>query len=97
LLQGNTAEENSALNGIASRIVDQQLAAEPARSAIEVTLPERGQVLTFTRSMQVDGNAPLKLDLRLSELPRSSRGFTSLLLLAIALIAAMVIPRPGVA
>jgi hypothetical protein len=97
MLQGNTAEENSALNGIASRIVDQQLAAEPARSAIEVTLPERGQVLTFTRSMQVDGNAPLKLDLRLSELPRSSRGFTSLLLLAIALIAAMVIPRPGVA
>ena len=60
MLQGNTAEENSALNGIAARLVDQQLAAEPAPGAIDVTMPERGQVLTFTRSMQVDGNAPLQ-------------------------------------
>ena len=58
MLLGNTAEENSALNGIASRMVDQQLAAEPAPGAIDVTMPERGQVLTFTRSMQVDGNTP---------------------------------------
>ena len=30
LLMGNTADENTALKGIASRLVDQQLAAEPA-------------------------------------------------------------------
>ncbi len=33
MMQGNTAEANNALNGIASRIVDQQLAAEPAPNA----------------------------------------------------------------
>jgi hypothetical protein len=63
LLMGNTVEENAALSGIAGRIVDQQLAAEPAPSAIDVTLPERGRVLTFTRSLQVDGGAPLELKL----------------------------------
>ncbi|MBF6689872.1 hypothetical protein, partial [Acinetobacter baumannii] len=57
LLTGNTAEENSALRTIATRIVDQQLGIEPAPNAIDVTLPERGRVATFTRSLQVDGAA----------------------------------------
>jgi hypothetical protein len=95
MLLGNTAEENTALNGIAARLVDQQLAAEPAPAAIDVTIPERGRVLTFTRSMQVDGNAPLKLELELNRLPRAGRGFMSLLMLGIALVAGMVIPRRG--
>jgi hypothetical protein len=95
MLLGNTAEENTALNGIAARLVDQQLAAEPAPGAIDVTMPERGQVLTFTRSMQVDGNAPLKLDLDLSRLPHSSWGFTMLLLLAIAIVTPLAIRRPA--
>ncbi len=94
MLQGNTAVENDALNGIASRLVDQQLAAEPAPGAINVTMPERGEVLTFTRSMQVDGNAPLKVELELNRLPRSSWFFTCLLMLAIAVIAGIAIPRP---
>jgi hypothetical protein len=93
MLLGNTAEENNALKGIASRIVDQQLAAEPAPEAIDVTIPERGEVLTFTRSMQVDGNAPLRLELELNRLPGSSWGFMSLLMVAVAGIAGMVIPR----
>jgi hypothetical protein len=97
MLLGNTAEENNALNGIASRLVDQQLAAEPAPGAIDVTMPERGQVLTFTRSMQVDGNAPLKLELELRRLPRTGWGFMSLLLVAIAVIAGRVMPRQGMA
>ena len=95
MLLGNTAEENSALGGIASRLVDQQLAAEPAPGAIDVTMPERGQVLTFTRSMQVDGNAPLKLELDLTRLHHASWMFISLLMLAIAVIAGIVIPRPA--
>ncbi len=95
MLQGNNAEENSALNAIASRIVDQQLAAEPAPGAIDVTMPERGQVLTFTRSMQVDGNAPLKLELELNKFPRSNWLFMTFLMLAIAVIAAVAIPRPA--
>jgi hypothetical protein len=95
MLQGNTAEENSALNGIASRIVDQQLAAEPAPGAIDVTMPAHGQVLTFTRSMQVDGNAPLKLELELNRAPRTGWFFMSWVMLAVGVIAAMVVPRVG--
>jgi hypothetical protein len=63
LLMGNTVEENTALRGIASRIVDQQLAAEPASGAIDVTIPQRGRMLTFERSLQVNGDAPLELRL----------------------------------
>jgi hypothetical protein len=63
LLMGNTVEENAALHGIAARIVDQQLAAEQPAGAIDVTLPERGTVLTFGRTLQVDGEAPLELEL----------------------------------
>lgn len=95
MLQGNTAEENSALKGIASHLVDQQLAAEPAPGAIDVTMPERGQMLSFTRSMQVDGNAPLKLELELTALPHSSWPFMGFLMVAIAIIATTVFPRPA--
>jgi hypothetical protein len=48
LLMGNTAEENTALRGIATKIVDQQLGADPAPGAIDVTLTRAGQVVTFT-------------------------------------------------
>jgi hypothetical protein len=94
LLQGNTAEQNSALNGIATRLVDQQLAAEPAPGAINVTMPERGKVLTFTRSMQVNGDTPLKLDLQLRPLSGTSHGFITLILAAIAIIAVTAIRNP---
>jgi hypothetical protein len=47
--------------------------------------------------MQVDGNAPLKLELELRRLPRARWGFMSLVLLAIAVIAGRVMPRQGVA
>ena len=75
LLMGNTVEENTALRGIAARIVEQQLAAEPAPSAIDVTLPERGRVVTFTRSLQVDGSAPLDLTLAIEKLNHTSAVF----------------------
>ena len=71
-LEGNTADENTALKDIASRIVSQQLAAEPAPVALDVTLPERGTVLTFGRSVQVDGERPMSIDLKLK---RSGSGF----------------------
>jgi len=65
LMLGNTAEETAALKTIAGRIVAQQLAAEPAPAGLEVTLPERGTVVTFARSVQVDGGKPLWLQLGL--------------------------------
>jgi hypothetical protein len=64
-LEGNTADENAALKDIAARIVAQQLAAEPAPAALDVTLPERGSVLDFARSVQVDGERPMSIDLKL--------------------------------
>lgn len=64
-LEGNTSDENSALKEIANRIVTQQLAAEPAPAALDVTLPERGTVLTFGRSVQVNGESPMTITLKL--------------------------------
>jgi hypothetical protein len=86
-LMGNSVEENTALRGIANRIVEQQLAAEPAPSAIDVTLPERGRVLTFTRSLQVDGNAPLRLTLEISQLYRTSAWKMAAIMAALAVSA----------
>jgi hypothetical protein len=71
-LEGNTADENAALKEIANRIVTQQLAAEPAPAALDVTLPERGTVLSFGRSVQVDGERPMAIELKLK---RSSGSF----------------------
>ncbi len=92
LLQGNTGEENASLQSIAGRLVDQQLAAEPAPSAIDVTLPERGEVLTFFRSLQVDGDNPLKLELQLGESHRVGAGFVCVLAVGIAVLAGLVFP-----
>jgi hypothetical protein len=93
LLMGNSVEENTALRGIADRLVDQQLAAEPAPRAIDVTLSERGQVLTFNRSLQVDGSAPLELRLDIARTARPPYGFAALLLLAVAGIVAIPMVR----
>jgi len=93
LLMGNTVEENAALRGIATRLVDQQLTAEPPPGAIDVTLAERGRVLTFTRSLQVDGSAPLELTVRVAPSARTGAVFSGLLLLAIAGIVAIQLPR----
>jgi hypothetical protein len=65
LMAGNTADENSALKAIANRIVAQQLAAEPAPAALDVTIPQRGTVITFQRSVKVDGGKPMTLRLEL--------------------------------
>ena len=93
LLMGNTAEENSALRSIAGRLVDQQLAAEPAPSALDVTLAERGRVLTFTRSLQVDGTAPLARNLDVSLIRRTRTGVLVLVLAAAAIIGTLAFPR----
>ncbi|MCX6877502.1 MAG: hypothetical protein NTW21_27385 [Verrucomicrobia bacterium] len=87
LLEGNTADENAALKEIANRLVSQQLAAEPAPLALDVTLPERGTVLTFWRSVQVDGKRPMSITL---DLKRSGTGFSWLALVLCLLAGSMV-------
>jgi len=88
LLEGNTSEEISAMREIARRLVTQQLAAEAAPQALDITLPERGTVLTFGRSVQVDSNR-MTLDLTLRRNNRTSTllGFGLCAVLAIALTA----------
>ncbi len=93
LLMGNTVEENTALKGIAGRIVEQQLAAEPAPGAIDVTIPESGKILTFTRSIQVDGESPLNLKLSLSNTRGPNGWFVIALLLVAAAVATVAFPR----
>ena len=90
---GNTAEENTALRGIAARIVDQQLSAEPPPGALDVTLSERGRVFTFTRSLQVDGGAPLELTLAIGKISRTSLGAVAFLLLTLTGLAAVELSR----
>jgi hypothetical protein len=86
-LEGNTADENAALKEIAARIVAQQLAAEPAPAALDVTLPERGTVLEFARSVQVGGERPMAIELKLK---RAGSGFSWIGIL-LCLVAAMMV------
>lgn len=78
-IEGNTADENAALQAIAQRIVNQQLAAEPAPSGLEISVPERGSMLTFGRSIQVDGGKPLRLELDLERAEKTRYGIALLL------------------
>ena len=71
LLEGNSVDETAAMKAIANRIVSQQLAADPAPAALDVTLAERGTVLDFKRSVQVDGGKPMVLELEIEpEFPK---------------------------
>ncbi|MGH8046917.1 MAG: hypothetical protein ACREKL_06695 [Chthoniobacterales bacterium] len=93
LQMGNTVDENTALRGIAGRIVEQQLSDEPAPGAIDVTLPQRGNVITFARSIQVDGGAPLAMQLDIATARGANGWIVLLLLLAIAATATAAFPR----
>ncbi|SHI79806.1 hypothetical protein SAMN02745181_0915 [Rubritalea squalenifaciens DSM 18772] len=63
LLSGNTQEERQAMLSIANRMVSQQLAAQPAPQAIEITMPESGQLLHFHRGVQLNADSPMTLEL----------------------------------
>lgn len=93
LLLGNSADENAALRGIADRIVEQQLSAESAPGAIDVTLPKSGNVATFARSIQVDGDAALSMKLKISRPDHASPVSSLLILAAAAFGGAGVFPR----
>ena len=85
-LDGNTADENAALKAIANRVVAQQLAAEPAPAALDVTLPENGSVLSFGRSVQVGSDEAMTLEI---ELERAQGGFSLLAVLLCLVISAV--------
>jgi len=70
LLQGNTREDNAVLQRIASRLVQQQRAAEPAPQTITIIRPEEGTRYSFARTVQVAQNAPLELELTFASVYR---------------------------
>jgi len=87
LLRGNTSEDNATLQRIAGRLVQHQRTTEPAPQAIVISLPEEGQVYTFSRSVQVAENAPLQLELDFDSrlrLPFLKSTFVFVLLVAFA-------------
>jgi hypothetical protein len=63
IFENNSADDNSALTRLASRMIQQQEAAVAAPAAIRAAVPEQGRVLTFKRAVQVDTWADLRIDL----------------------------------
>ncbi len=87
LLRGNTAEENSALKRMAGRLVSQQSEADPGLRGIDVTLPARGDLVTFRRSVQVNSAAPLQLKLKVAPVTRVHGGFIAAVFVLLGLLA----------
>jgi hypothetical protein len=97
LLEGNSVDENAAMKAIANRIVSQQLAADPAPAALDVTMAERGTVLDFKRSVQVDGGKPMRLELEIEpEFPKGWIFGGIVALLAGAILVRKLRATPGI-
>lgn len=91
-IEGNSADENAALKAIANRIVSQQLAAEPAPAVLDITLPERGRMLSFGRSVQVASNQPMVMGV---EIERVGAAFSWISILLCLMLGAMAVVRRG--
>lgn len=95
LLRGNTTEDNAVLQQIAARLVQHQRTTEPAPQAIIISLPEEGTVYTFSRSVQVAENEPLKLELEFESqytIPFWQAAVVLSLLVVFAVAFALVLP-----
>jgi hypothetical protein len=66
---------------LAERLIQQQDAAVANPAAIRASIPEQGRVLTFTRALQVDPWADLKLGMELAAV-RTASGWLKLGVLA---------------
>lgn len=83
-LRGNSLEEKKSLKSIANRIIAQQIATEPAPQTISTIVRGRGEVLRFTRGIQVNGAKELGLKLDIESTHRVSKAWSLMLLLGIA-------------
>ena len=63
LLDRNTAEDSAAQIRLAERLIQQQDAALTSPAALRAALPQQGRRLTFTRPLQVDRWADLRIRL----------------------------------
>jgi len=83
-MQGMTDEEKKSLNDIARLLVDPQLTGVQAPQAIEVTMPQGGNVETFVRDIQIAGDSGLVLELGIKTHSESKSSQSLILLLIIA-------------
>ena len=82
----NSVEDNTAFRRLAERIVRQQEAIDGQNGAIQATLPGVGQVLNFTRSLQVKGDKGLQIVLQ-SDAPQGEFPTGKLWMLFLVLVA----------
>ena len=74
VLDKNTDEVNKGLQQLATCLIGHQDAALAIPEAIRANLPKQGQVLTFTRSLQVNTGKGLRIQLQ-AERPRTREPF----------------------
>jgi len=93
----NGAAENATLQKLAERIIEQQDAALPTPTAIRATIPQRGRMLTFKRSVQVETWTDLNLHLKAksANAPNTMTRVVLLAGLALALTAVLVLTGSG--
>jgi hypothetical protein len=92
-LRGNSLEEKKSLKNIANRLITQQIATEPAPQTISTIVRGRGEVLRFTRGIQVDGGKELGLELDIDSTRGVKTTWSILLLLGIGCTGAMALRR----
>lgn len=92
-LRGNSKEEKKTLKTIANRLISQQIATEPAPQTISTIVRGRGEVLRFTRGIQVNGGGELGLELEIENTVGIRYGTAILFLLGIGLVGALVLRR----
>lgn len=82
ILDSNSADDNAALTKLAERLIQQQDAAVSAPAVIQASVPERGRIITFSRSVAVDTQADLQIGLTVKS-PGSVSGLSRVAVLAI--------------
>ncbi|BDS07872.1 hypothetical protein NT6N_29120 [Oceaniferula spumae] len=92
-LRGNSLEEKKSLKNIANRLISQQIATEAAPQTISTIVRGRGEVLRFTRGIQVNGGKELGLELDIEPTQGVKFGWSLLLLLGVGLTGAAVMKR----
>jgi len=88
IIDNNSADENTALTKLASRLIQQQDAAVANPAVIRANIPEQGRLLTFTRAVVVDTDADLNLSIHARTASGVSWGFRLAMLALVPLILA---------
>ncbi|MHB1309931.1 MAG: hypothetical protein ACYC23_22905, partial [Limisphaerales bacterium] len=94
LLERNSAEDNAVQLRLAERLIQQQDAAVGKPAAIRATIPEQGRLLTFTRPLEVNRWAELKIGLEASAAKPASF-LRRVLILGVMFVLAAILVRLG--